>query len=62
MNEAFDLLVSGGTIIDGTGAPRFDADIGVRNGRIAFIGEATDAGTAALAVQSSTPASAELKK
>ena len=35
----FDLLVSGGTIIDGTRFPRFKADIGVSGGRIAAIGQ-----------------------
>jgi N-acyl-D-aspartate/D-glutamate deacylase len=35
----YDLIISGGTIIDGTGFPRFMADIGVRHGRIAKIGD-----------------------
>jgi len=35
----FDLLILGGTIIDGTKKPRFDADIGILDGRIAAIGD-----------------------
>jgi N-acyl-D-amino-acid deacylase len=39
MAEHFDLLVRGGTLIDGTGAPRKNGDLGVRDGRIAAMGE-----------------------
>ena len=35
----FDLLIRGGTVIDGTKAPRHDADIGIRGGRIVAIGD-----------------------
>ena len=35
----FDLLVKNGNIYDGTGAPGFEADIGVLDGRIAAIGK-----------------------
>src|SRR5690349_16912112 len=38
----YDLLVKGGTIVDGTGAPAFRADIGIRDGRIAEIGKIID--------------------
>jgi N-acyl-D-amino-acid deacylase len=35
---AFDLIIRNGTVIDGTGNPRYDADIGIRNGFIVAIG------------------------
>ncbi|MGY4304134.1 N-acyl-D-amino-acid deacylase [Bradyrhizobium sp. USDA 4369] len=35
---AFDLIIRGGTVIDGTRAPRFQADVGITDGRIAVIG------------------------
>jgi len=35
----FDVIIRGGDVVDGTGAPRRRADIGVRDGRIAAIGE-----------------------
>jgi len=35
----YDLLIRGGTVIDGTRAPRFAADIGVTGDRIAAIGD-----------------------
>ncbi len=34
-----DLLIRGGTVIDGSRAPRFEADVAVRDGRIAAIGD-----------------------
>jgi len=34
----FDLLIRGGTIIDGTGRPRYIADVGIRGDRIEAIG------------------------
>jgi len=34
----YDLLIRGATVIDGTGAARFEADIGVRGGKIERIG------------------------
>jgi N-acyl-D-amino-acid deacylase len=34
----YDLIIRGATVIDGTRAPRYDADIAVKDGRIAAIG------------------------
>ena len=40
MNEKqVDLLIRGGTVIDGTKAPRYDADVAIQDGRIVAIGE-----------------------
>lgn len=33
----FDILVRGGTVVDGSGSPRFGADVGIRDGRVARI-------------------------
>ncbi|WP_096668806.1 N-acyl-D-amino-acid deacylase family protein [Polaromonas sp. AET17H-212] len=39
MQENFDLLIRNASIVDGTGAPRFTGDIGIRGDRIARIGD-----------------------
>lgn len=39
----YQLLLRSGTVIDGTKAPRFDADVGVIDGRIAAIGDLSQA-------------------
>ncbi len=36
---SFDLLVKNGTVVDGTGAPRYHADVAVADGKIVEIGE-----------------------
>ena len=37
--EKYDLAIVGGRIVDGTGAPWYVADVGIRDGRIAKIGQ-----------------------
>src|SRR6202521_3255273 len=39
----FDLVIANGHIIDGTGSPWYSGDIGIRNGRIAAIGNLSGA-------------------
>jgi N-acyl-D-amino-acid deacylase len=36
--DSFDLVITSGHIIDGTGSPWYSGDIGIRNGKIAAIG------------------------
>ncbi len=39
---AYDLLIKNGTVVDGTGAPRFRADVAVAGDRIAAVGKITE--------------------
>src|SRR5579871_3533320 len=43
MAQRYDLVVRGATVIDGTRAPRFEADVAVHGTRIAAIGKLDDA-------------------
>ena len=36
---AYDLLIQNGRIVDGSGAPAFRGDVGIKNGKIAEIGK-----------------------
>ena len=39
---AYDLIIHGGTIVDGSGMPRFRGDLAVQGGRICAVGKVTD--------------------
>ena len=41
-NAGFDVLITGGHVVDGTGAPWVSADVGIRGDRIAAIGRLGD--------------------
>ena len=36
---AFDTIISGGRVVDGTGSPAYYADIGIADGKVAAIGK-----------------------
>jgi N-acyl-D-amino-acid deacylase len=40
---AFDILIVNGTVVDGTGEPRYKADVGISSGKISAIGNLGDA-------------------
>ncbi|GDY76080.1 hypothetical protein SAV31267_055650 [Streptomyces avermitilis] len=37
-----DHVIRGATVVDGTGAPAYTADVGIRDGRIAAVGTVTE--------------------
>ncbi len=39
MSEPVDLVIRGGTVVDGTGAAPFAGDVAITGGRIAAVGE-----------------------
>ena len=39
---SYDLLIKNGTVVDGTGAPSYRADVAVADGKIAAIGKIRD--------------------
>ncbi len=44
MDRAFDLVIRGGTVVDGSGGAAFEADVAVRDGRIAAVGRVAGSG------------------
>ncbi|MBB5406329.1 N-acyl-D-aspartate/D-glutamate deacylase [Paraburkholderia sp. HC6.4b] len=44
MSTEFDVVIRGGTVIDGTGGPSREADVAVKDGKIAFIGTVSQRG------------------
>jgi N-acyl-D-amino-acid deacylase len=43
--DAYDIIITNGHIIDGSGSPWYSGDVGIRDGRIAAIGNLSNAGT-----------------
>ncbi len=43
LQPSFDLVITNGHIIDGTGSPWYSGDVGIRDGKIAAIGNLSDA-------------------
>jgi N-acyl-D-aspartate/D-glutamate deacylase len=43
--KTYDLVVRGGMLVDGTGRPAFEADVGVAGGRVVAVGQVAGQGT-----------------
>ena len=39
---AYDLVIRNGTVVDGTGAARYQADVAIEGGKVAEIGKVTE--------------------
>ena len=44
MEKAYDLVIRDGSVVDGTGAQAFEADVAVKDGLIAAVGRVAGAG------------------
>src|SRR5271169_400710 len=56
MSTGYDVIIRNATIVDGTGAPAFQASIGLRGDRIATVGEIAERGAVELDAQGLTVA------
>ncbi len=45
MSATYDLVIRGGTVVDGSGAQRFSGDVAIAGGRIAAVGEVDGSGS-----------------
>lgn len=45
--QEYDVVITGGRVVDGSGNPWYVADVGIRGGRIAAIGRLCGTGTPA---------------